>query len=232
MQRADQAGVIGMKADRHQVDLEILRFKDDVGAGDGEFADPALAEAAADHDALGVGPRLGLEESPRHIGQFLGELLDRAVHQRGGADVVAQQRLVEFALGDLAGGFLAQGVVAVLLQRLAQRIEDFAERALAGAVAQKSVVVLQLDIETVHLDRRQSAGAVVGDPRGADDVFCHVALPNRISLTQRAGNPLVHLGEWRMANGNGPSLFAIRHSLFAFSGQIPQFGPVFGASLP
>src|SRR5258708_6215604 len=31
-----------------------------------------------------------------------------------------------------------------------------------------------------------------------------------------------------MANGNGPSPFAIRHSLFAFSGQIPHFGPVFG----
>ena len=64
MQRADQAGVIGMKADRHQIDVEILGLEDDVGAGDGEFADPALPKAAADHDALGIGPRLGLEEPP------------------------------------------------------------------------------------------------------------------------------------------------------------------------
>ena len=40
------------------------------------------AKAAADHDAFGVGPRLGLEEAPGDIGQFLGEFLDRAMHQR------------------------------------------------------------------------------------------------------------------------------------------------------
>ncbi len=53
------------------------------------------AKAAADHDAFGVGPGLGLEKAPRHIGQFLREFLDRAVHQRGGVDVVADQHLVE-----------------------------------------------------------------------------------------------------------------------------------------
>ena len=63
MQRADQAGVIGMKADRHQIDLEVLGLEDDVGARDREFADPALPKAAADHDALGIGPGLGLEEA-------------------------------------------------------------------------------------------------------------------------------------------------------------------------
>jgi len=86
---------------------------------DREFADPAFAKAAADHDAPGIGPGLGLEKTLRHIGKFLGELLDRAMHQRGGADVVAHQGLVERALGDRLGGLAAEGVLAVFLQRLA-----------------------------------------------------------------------------------------------------------------
>ena len=74
-------------------------------------------------------------------------------------------------------GFLAEGIVAVFLQRLAQAVEDLAERALAGAVAEKALVVLQFDIEAVDLDRRQPGRAVAGDARGRYDVFCHVALP-------------------------------------------------------
>ena len=105
MQAADQAGLVGVKADRHQIDLEILGLENDVGARDREFADPALPKAAADHDAFGVGPGLGLEKAPRHIGEFLGEFLDRAMHQGRGRDVVADQRLVELALADRLGGF-------------------------------------------------------------------------------------------------------------------------------
>ena len=192
MQRADQAGVIGMKADRHQIDVEILRLEDDVGAGDGDLADPALPKAAADHDALGIGPRLGLQEPAGHIGQFLREFLDRAMHQGGSVDIVADQRLVEVALGDFVGGFLAQGIVAVFLQRLAQAVQDLAEGPLAGAVAEKALVVLQLDVETVDLDRRQAGGAVAGDARGRYAVFCHVAqAPAGFRWRQRAGNPLV-----------------------------------------
>src|SRR6267142_1226764 len=71
MQATDQAGFVGMKADRDQVDLEVLGLENDVGARDREFADPALPETAADHDAFGIGPGLGLEKAPRHIGEFL-----------------------------------------------------------------------------------------------------------------------------------------------------------------
>ena len=156
MQAADQAGIVGMKADRHQIDLEAFGLEHDVGARDRDFADPALAKAAADHDALGIGPGLGLEKAPRHIGQFLREFLDRAMHQRRRHDVVADQRLVELALGDVLGGLLAERILAVLLQRLAQRVQDLAERALAGAVAEKALVVLQFDIEAVDVDRRQT----------------------------------------------------------------------------
>ena len=134
------------------------------------------AKAAADHDAFGIGPGLGLEKALRHIGEFLREFLDRAMHQRGGVDVVADQRLVERALADGLGGFAAERILAVLLQRLAQAVQDLAERALAGAVAEKTVVVLQLDIEAVHVHRRQAGGAVPGDAGGRDDIFSHFAL--------------------------------------------------------
>ena len=119
MQAADQARVIGVEADRCHIDLEVFGLENDVGARDREFADPALAKAAADHDAFGIGPGLGLEKPLRHIGQLLREFLDRAVHQSGGMDVVAQQRLVERILADGLGGFASQGIAAVLLQRLA-----------------------------------------------------------------------------------------------------------------
>ena len=91
MQRADQRGFVGMEADRHHLDLEVLGLEDDLGARDRELAEPAVAKAAADHDALGLRPGLGLEETARDIGELLRELLDRAVHDGAGLGVVADQ---------------------------------------------------------------------------------------------------------------------------------------------
>ena len=64
---------------------------------------------------------------------------------------------------------LAERILAGFLQRLAQRVQDLAERALAGAVAEKAVVVLQFDIEAVDVHRRQAGRAVAGDARGRDE---------------------------------------------------------------
>ena len=194
MQAADQAGVIGIETDRHQIDLVALGLEDDVGARDRDLADPALAKAAADHDALGIGPGLGLEKAPGDIGQFLGEFLDRAVHQRRRHDIFADQRLVELALGDVPGGLLAERVVAVLLQRLAQGLQDFSEGALAGAVADKALIVLQFDIEAVDVYRRQTRGAVTGDARGGCDFVSHLApCPVKTAVTT-SGEPIGFIG--------------------------------------
>src|ERR1700730_396340 len=173
MQTADQPRIIGVKADRHQTDLEVFGLENDVGARNRKLADPALAKAAADHDAFGVSPGLGLEKSLRHIGQLLRELLDRAVHQRGGADVVAYQRLVERTLADGLRGFAAERVLAVFFQWLAQAVQYLAERAFTGAVAEKALVVLQFDIVAVDVYRRQAGGAVPTDAGGRHCVFGH-----------------------------------------------------------
>ena len=128
------------------------------------------------------------------------------------------QRLVERALADLLGGFVAERIVAVLLQRLAQRIQDLPERALAGAVAEKAVVVLQFDIEAVDVDRRQPGRAVPGDAGGRQCVLSHFA-PAMLGIARTtAGEPVGFTegtsGEWEVANGscfirNSP--LAIRH---------------------
>ena len=40
------------------------------------------------------------------------------MHQAGGADVVTHQHFVELGLGDLVGGLIAQGIVAVFFSGL------------------------------------------------------------------------------------------------------------------
>src|ERR1700752_2343237 len=173
MQGADQPGIIRMEADRHQIDLEVFRLQHDLGARDRELAQPTLAKAATDHDALGLVPGFRLEEAPGDISKFLRELLDRAVHDGGGLDIVADQYLVEHLLADLVGGLVAKRVLAGLAQRLAPAVEDLAEGALAGAVAEKAVFVLQFEIEAVDVDRRQPTSPVAGDPGGGNEVLSH-----------------------------------------------------------
>ncbi len=119
---------------------------------------------------------LVLRNRPRHIGQLLREFLDRAVHQGCGVNVVTDQRVIQLGLAEVGGGFLAERIVAVVLQGFAQRIQDLAERTLAGAVAEIAVIVLQFDIEAVHLHGRQTGRAVAGDARCRYDIFSHFAL--------------------------------------------------------
>ena len=168
MQRADQACIVRMVADRQHLDLEVLGLQDDLGARDGEFAEPAVAKAAADHDAFGLLPGLGFEEAAGDVGELLREILDRAVHDGRGLGVVADQDGIEHLLADVLGWLLAERVFSRLAQRLSPLVEDVPEGALAGAVPDKSFVVLQLDIEAVDLDRGQPGGAVGGDAGGRD----------------------------------------------------------------
>src|SRR5262245_27979520 len=173
MKGADQPGIIRMEADRHQIDFIIFRLQHDLGTRDRKLAHPALAKAAADHDPLGPFPGFRLEEAPGDISEFLRELLDRAVHDGRGLDIVADQYLVEHLLADLVGWLVAKRVFAGLAQRLAPAVENLAKGALAGTVAEKTVLVLQFEIEAVDFDRRQPTGPVAGDPGGGNEVLSH-----------------------------------------------------------
>src|SRR6266478_3708034 len=130
-------------ADWYQIDRKVLVLEKNISARDGELSDPAAAKAAADHNAFGIGPELGLEKSARHIGQFLREFLYSAVHQRRRARILAHQRLIQRTLADAFRGFAAERIRAAFPQWLAQPVQDLAERSLASTVAQKTIVILQ-----------------------------------------------------------------------------------------
>ena len=154
VQRADKACVVRVVTDRQLFDLEVLGLEDDFGACDSEFAEAAVAKAAAHHDTFCLLPGLGLEELARDVGELLREIPDGAVHDCRGLGVLANQDGIEDLLADVFGRFRAKWVVPRFTQRLPPLFEDVPEGALAGAVPQKSFFVLQFDVEAVHLYRR------------------------------------------------------------------------------
>ena len=177
MQATDQPGIVGMKTDRHYIDLEILRPEDDFGTRDRELSELAIAKAAADHNAFGLGPGLGFQKPPRHIGELLCELLDRTMHDGRRFGVVADQDGIEGLLADLVGGLVAERVLAGFLQGFAPPVENLAERAFGGAIPEKAFVVLQFDVEAVDLHGRQTGRAVPGDARRYYQFVGHLPLP-------------------------------------------------------
>ena len=129
MRGADQAGFVRIVADRHQVDRDLVGLEDHRRAADGELADPAGAEAAADHDPFGVAPGLELEKAPDDEGELLRKILDRALQDAGRLRIAFDQQRVELLLADVLARLVAEGVVSGLAQRLAPVLDDVAERA-------------------------------------------------------------------------------------------------------
>jgi len=125
------------------------------------------------------------------------------VHQGRGVDVVTQQRIIEHALGDSFGRFVAERILAVLLQRLAQAVQNLAERALAGAVAEETVVILQFDIKAIHVHRRQAGSTVPADAGGGGQcVLSHFTPAGCRNAGTTNGEPVGFMrGEWRVASG-------------------------------
>ena len=115
MRAADQPGLVRIEPDRHHLHLQSFGLEDDIGARDSKFADPALPETTADHDGLGLVPRLALEKAARDEGKLLREALDRAVQQRRRLDIVADQNLVELLLAEFGRGLATERIVAALL---------------------------------------------------------------------------------------------------------------------
>ena len=101
-------GLVGMMADRFELDVEPLRLEDHGGARDGELADTALPEAAAGDDRLGILPVLDAQEAADDAGQLLGEFLDDAMDQGRRLGVAAEQDRVELLLGEVLGRHVAR----------------------------------------------------------------------------------------------------------------------------
>ena len=162
---ADQARLIRIVADRHQVDRDTIGLEDEGCAADRQFTDAAAAETAADHQTLRILPGFEFEKPPNDEREFLREILDGGVHDAGRFRVAFGERLVQFFFREVFARRIAKRVVALFAQRLAPILDDVTKGAFAGAVADKAFVVLDLDIVAVDLDGGQAGAAVGGDHR-------------------------------------------------------------------
>ena len=166
MHAADQSRVVRLVVDRMQLHVEAVGFQSDGGATDGKLADPALAQAAADHDALGVFPSFESQETTDDLGELLRELLDGALDDSGGFRVPLREHLVELLLADFLGGRRAEGILAGLAHPLAPIIQDRYERAPAGTIADKPFGAAQLRVVGVDCYQAQLLSAVRQQWRG------------------------------------------------------------------
>ena len=119
----------------------------------------------ADHDPLGVAPGLQLEELPGYLGQFLGEVLDRAVQYSGRFRMAAGEQIIEGLLAELVARLVTERVLFQLAQRLTPFVDDAAKSAPAGPVADEALLVGKLDIVAVDHDLRETLGAMRGERR-------------------------------------------------------------------
>jgi hypothetical protein len=154
-------------------------LEDDTGAGDREPADAAGAKPAAHHDALGIAPGLELEEAADDERQLLREILDRPLQHARRVGVPFGHERIQLFLAYLLARLVAERILAIPAQRLAPFLQDVPKGALAGAVAEKAVLVLRFDVVAVDLHRGQMGGAVGGQGRrrcsgliGHDDPSC------------------------------------------------------------
>ena len=141
MSGADEAGFIGIFADDANLGFDVVGLQQRRGAADCEFADAAAAKAAADHHARCVLPAFELEKAPQYDRQFLRKRFDRALDDAGNLGVAAGEQRIELLFGDLARRFVAERVLANLSQWFAPIVDEFSERAFAGAVAHETFVV-------------------------------------------------------------------------------------------
>ena len=162
---ADQPGLVGVVPDRMHLDLVFRPFQQHRGAPDGQFADAAVAQAAADHDALGVAPFLEPHEAADHRRELLGELLDGAEHHARRLRIAVQHHPVELLLADVLARHFADrvAVAVVVAHALPPVIEDGPERPPARAVADEAALVAQLGVVGVDVHGGELPRAMAGE---------------------------------------------------------------------
>ena len=163
MRGADQPGFVRVIAHRNELDGNLVRFKDHRSAPDNQFANPARAEPATDHDALGILPALQLEIASDHQRELLRKVLDCTLHDASRLGVALGEQAIELLLGDLVARRIPERVVTGLTQVLSPILDHVAERTLAGAIADEALVILQFDVVAVDRDRRQPFSTVCRD---------------------------------------------------------------------
>ena len=127
--RADQPGLVGMMADRHEVDVDAGRLEDHRGPADRQLADPAVPQAAADGDALGVAPALEPQEARDHEASSWANSSTSPGPRPAASGSPSSSSLSSFFLLISSVGVVAERVVADLPQPLAPIVQHRAEGA-------------------------------------------------------------------------------------------------------
>src|SRR5215470_3312899 len=197
--------MVGIVANEFEVDRDRLGLEQQGGARDRQFADAAGTEAAADHQTLRVPPILVAQEAADDQGELLREFLDRTLHQAGRGRLALVQQGGQFLLADAVAGFVAERIFAQLLQGLAPLFQDFPERVFAGPVANKALIVLDLEIVAVDADAGQHLGAVGRKLELVVGFFGHRPCdPKRQSKVNASAEPQVPGGASRRRRLLGP----------------------------
>ena len=160
MRGAYQAGLVGIRADQLEIDVDTLGLEQHGGPAHGQLSDPAAAEAAADDETLGVAPLLDAQKLLNDDGKLLGELLDGALDDAGCFRLALLQDVGKLGLADLVARLVAEGVLPKLFQWLSPFLEDVPERAFAGLVADEAVVVGKGEAIAVHRHAGQDGCAM------------------------------------------------------------------------
>ncbi len=90
----------------------------------------------------------------------MGKLLDRAVDEAADLGIAFGEERVELLLADLLGGEISERIRVELAQRLAPLFEDRLKGALARPVADKALIVADLEVVAVDLHARQNLRAM------------------------------------------------------------------------
>lgn len=125
----------------------------------------ATAEAAADHDVLGIFPLVQHEEPRRHRSKLVGELFDGGMYQAGGEGVVTLKIFINLRLGEAVVWRSLKRIVAFGGNFLPPLVENVPERAPAGAIAQKTVLVLQFLVVSIDDHMRKRVPTVLNNGR-------------------------------------------------------------------
>ena|SRR5436309_12785582 len=162
-----------MVTDGLKINGNALRLEKNGTSTDCQFPDPAVTEAATDDEVFGVAPFLQSQKTPDHGCQFVGELLDRALHHAGGFGLTLYEKLRQLLLTDFFAWCVAERILPKFLKRLAPFVEEFPEGTLARLISDKARRILDLDIITLHLHARQHQGTMLWKLRKFGVVFGH-----------------------------------------------------------
>src|SRR5262245_10899799 len=181
--------MVGIAANEFQVDGNVIGLEQQTGAADRQLADPAGAKATADDQAFRVAPILEAQEAADHLGELLGEVFDRTLHQCGSGRVAFLQQGGELLLADVFAKLVAERILAEFLQGLTPLVDDLPEGLFAAPVADEALFVFDFEIVAVDPDAGQHRGAVRRQLELVVALFSHAPrYPKRQLRLERGGS--------------------------------------------